>query len=153
MTIFEETLEKVRNGSRFSINLQAKSLKVDGKFVIKDGSYEGELGVDKTSLKDMIKHIEELFAVYKHSRPSERSERRAQRYFKAIPEKDMAEEDMLYGIGREESRCELELYILCSVINGTFNWTEMKLTYNNVKWFWQSDVDKDLIILKTWIVA
>lgn len=47
-TIYEQALAKVENGSRFRVNFQNRSLKIDGKYVIKDGKYDGELGVELT---------------------------------------------------------------------------------------------------------
>lgn len=51
-----------------------RSLKVDGKYVIRNSSYEGVLGVPHCSEEEFFSKVEELYRRYKHSIPSERSE-------------------------------------------------------------------------------
>ncbi len=53
---------------------------------------------------------------------------------------------MLYGERRDKAQIELELYILCQLLNG-FQWNTETLG----KWFWQSTRDKDLVLLRQWI--
>lgn len=78
--------------------------------------------------------------------PSERSTSRSRNYFPALPEKKLDDEDMLYGERRDKAQIELELYILCQLLNG-FQWNTETLG----KWFWQSTRDKDLVLLRQWI--
>lgn len=148
--IYPETVQAVRNGARFYVNLETRSLKVDGKYIIKDGEYEGELGLNETTTtQSALQALEEMYQIYKHSVPSERSESHRRTYFKAIPEKDMSEEDMLYGERREVARCMLELPLLIYILNGSINWNDIE--DGQSKWFWQSQDDKDFIILRSWI--
>lgn len=58
------------------------------------------------------------------------------------------EEDMLFGVGRDIAQVELELYILCQIILG-IGWDANKMG----KWFWQSNKDRDLVILKNWVTV
>lgn len=44
--IWNEAQEKVHNGSSFRINLEKRDLVIDGKYIIKEGQYEGSLGYD-----------------------------------------------------------------------------------------------------------
>lgn len=83
---------------------------------------------------------------YKHSVPSERSESHRRYYFKALPEKELSDEDMMYGERREVARCKLELYVLMQLLRGNLWWNNSWGT-----WFWCSKNDKDLIILRDWI--
>ena len=53
---------------------------------------------------------------------------------------------MLYGERRDKAQIELELYVLCQILGG-FKWNPEKMG----RWFWQSKVDKDLVILRHWI--
>ena len=53
---------------------------------------------------------------------------------------------MLYGERRDSAQIRLELYILCQILGG-LTWNPEKMG----KWFWQSEMDKDLVILKNWI--
>ncbi len=143
-SIYEKAVEAVQNGSRFKVDLVNRSLTIDRKYLIKNGEYEGDLvNFDGYS----IKTLEYLYAAYKHSRPSERSDSKRRVYFKALRMDELDDDDMLFGIDREEAQLELELYLLCWVISGLFVWDEETMG----KWFWQSQRDKDLVILRSWV--
>ena len=144
--IYKQAIQAVENGASFKVDFQSRSLKLDGKFVIQDGKYEGDLGVSSCNENEFFTTVEELYYRYKHSVPSERSESKSYRYFTALPEKSLNDDAMLYGERRDKAQIELELYILCQIING-FKWNFETMG----KWFWQSKADKDLVILKNWI--
>ena len=141
-TIYEQALAKVENGSRFRVNFQNRSLKIDGKYVIKDGKYDGELGVELTD--SPLEQITQLYTRYQHSLPSERSENKRKCYFKSLPEHLL---DMLYGRSREYTQIALELYVLGVILNGSLKWDD----FAKGLWFWQSPENKDLILLREWI--
>lgn len=144
--IYQESVRAVEAGARFKVDFQTRSLKVNGKYVIRDGTYEGNLGMPDCSEEEFFSNVEELYRRYKHSIPSERSESTSRRYFMALPEKDLSDEDMLYGQRRDKAQIELELFILCQLLNG-FRWNTEKLG----RWFWQSKEDKELVLLKQWV--
>lgn len=144
-TIYEQALAKVENGSRFRVNFQNRSLKIDGKYVIKDGKYDGELGVKLTD--SPLEQITQLYTRYQHSLPSERSENKRKCYFKALPEHLLNDDDMLYGQSREYTQIALELYVLGVILNGSLKWDD----FAKGLWFWQSPENKDLILLREWI--
>ncbi|WP_297861477.1 hypothetical protein [uncultured Alistipes sp.] len=144
--IYRGTVRAVENGSRFKVDFQTRSLKVDGKYVIRDGLYEGILGVPHCSEEEFFLKVEELYHRYKHSIPSERSESTSRRYFIALPERELCDDDMLYGERRDKAQIELELFILCQLLCG-FKWNPEKFG----RWFWQSQEDKDLVILRQWV--
>lgn len=144
-TIYEQALAKVENGSRFRVNFQNRSLKIDGKYVIKDGKYDGELGVELTD--SPLEQITQLYTRYQHSLPSERSENKRKCYFKSLPEHLLNDEDMLYGRSREYTQIALELYVLGVILNGLLKWDD----FAKGLWFWQSPENKDLILLREWI--
>ena len=146
--IWKETIEAVGGGSRFVIDLESRSLKVDGKFIIENGEHEGSLGLDRVSAEDMLSEIENLYQRYKYSIPSERSQSKRRNYFLALPEHELEDDDMLYGDNREVAQVSLELYVLISVLNGTF---DVDKVFGARQWFWQSNVDQDLVILRKWI--
>lgn len=145
--IYKETLAKVAEGARFSVNFEKRNLKVNGKCVIKEGKYEGELGVSPHPVVETLKDIERLYHRYRHSIPSERSDARRKTYFQAIAEHELSDDDMLYGERRDNAQIALELYVLCSILNGSLVWDD----FAQGKWFWQSPNEKGLIILKQWI--
>ena len=146
--IWEETIQAVGEGRRFKVDFENRSLKVDGKFIIQDGQYEGKLGIERVNTEEMLEEIETLFQRYKHSIPSERSQSKNKNYFLALPEKDLEDDDMLYGENREVSQVSLELYILICILNGSFGADEV---FPAGQWFWQSNNDRDLVILRRWI--
>lgn len=145
MNIYERTITKVANGSKFSVDLKKRSLKVGHKYLIKNGYYEGELGCPPYNCP--LYQLERLYQRYKHSVPSQRSELKRRRYFRALPMDELSDDDMLYGIRREEAQAELEVYLLCQLIHGTISWND----FAEGKWFWQSPTEPSLILLKEWI--
>lgn len=144
--IYQETIRAVDSGARFKIDLRHRSLKIDGKYVIRDGRYDGGLGVPPCAGDEFFSKMEELYRRYKHSVPSERSEGKSRQYFRALSEKDLDDEDMLYGERRDKAQAELELYLLCQLLGG-FKWRPETMG----RWFWQSKADKDLVILREWV--
>jgi len=147
--IYKESLANVAKGAQLRINLEKRSLRINGKSVIKDGKYEGNLGVHPQPIKEVLKEIERLYQRYRHSIPSERSDARRKVYFQAIAEHELSDEDMLFGERREYAQAALELYILCSILNGSLIWDD----FAKDKWFWKSPNEDGLVILKNWITS
>ena len=143
-TIYDKAIEAVKAGAKFKIDLVNRSFSIGKKYLIDKGKYEGKL-IDNDGFS--ISTLEALYQVYKHSRPSERSERKQKFYFRALRTDELEEDDMLYGTDREVAQIELELYLLCWILSGLFVWDEETMG----RWFWQSDNDKDLVILRSWI--
>lgn len=126
-----------------------ESFKLNGQYIIQNSQYEGNLGVELcASLDEFLSNVEHLYTRYKHSIPSTMSECKNRKYFKALSDKDLEDEDMLFGVGRDIAQVELELYILCQIILG-IGWDANKMG----KWFWQSNKDRDLVILKNWVTV
>ena len=144
--IYEEAVQAVEEGAKFMIDFPSSCLKVGDKQIIRDGEYDGELGVEPCTPEEFLARVEELYHAYKHSIPSERSESRSRRYFRALPERELSDEDMLYGQRRDRAQAELELYLLCQILNG-LKWNPETMG----RWFWQSKQDKDLVILRQWV--
>lgn len=144
--LYEKIINEVKNGAKFTVNFQKRTCRVNGKVVVDGIQYEGCLGTYPPTEEEMISNIEQLYQEYKHSVPSERSESHRHYYFRALPEKELSDEDMMYGERREVARCRLELYVLFCIILGRLTWKPSWGT-----WFWRSDKDADLIILKDWI--
>lgn len=142
MTVVEQLIEKVENGVHFHIDFKKKSMKVNGKYLVKDGEYSGEYGFLPCKA---LEKIEELYKNYKYSYPSERGEHYIS-YFMALPMEDMTDAEMVFGEEREIARAKLESYILGLMLSG-FQWNSQEELKG--KWFWQGN-DKDLIIFKSW---
>lgn len=143
--IYYEVIEKVQNGAKFQVDFQQRSLKIDGKYIIKNGEYEGELGIEVSDTPLLT--IAQLFLRYQHSLPSERSDNKRYRYFNPLPEHELSDNDMLYGEPRETAQIKLELYVLIMILNSSLKWG----VFAKDKWFWQCPSAKELIILKEWV--
>ena len=87
-----------------------------------------------------IEQLETAYAIYKHSIPSERTMGRTPRFY-ALPESELSNDDMLYGVPREQAERELE-----KALQG-FQMPE------GAGWFWQSENDPDLVVLRKWVAA
>lgn len=143
MTIYEEFIRRVEEGENFRINLHTKTLKVGKDKLIDAGIYEGELML--TYDMNVIKTIEDLYAAYRTSTPTERSERRRQS-FKALSVEELTDVELVCGENRDIAQAKLEGFVLCAVLSGVLQWHD---SYGS--WFWRSDNHPDLVILKQWI--
>jgi len=84
-----------------------------------------------------VEALEAAYEVYKHSIPSERTMHRTARFY-ALPESELSDEDMLYGMPREQAEAALEAAL------ADFAYPE------DAGWFWQSKNDPDLVVLRSW---
>lgn len=146
MTIYEELIERVSNGETFNIDFEKRTMKIGKHKVINDGEYD--------ELKQLINFdgyvlitIYELYQNYKYSLPSERSDGKRTKYFKALSVDELTDEEMATGERREVAQARLEGFILCMILEGKFVWDELAMG----KWFWQASNDPDLVILRSWI--
>lgn len=88
----------------------------------------------QTSVED----LEAAYAVYKHSIPSEKAMHRASRFY-ALPESELSDDDMFYGVKREDAERDLERALQGFAMPDTAG-----------SWFWQSPNDPDLVVLQSW---
>lgn len=152
-SVYEDLIEQVERGASFHIDLQKRNLKVNKKWIMKEGVFEqleerelfGKLNIYEV---DILSHIEELYHQYKYSLPSESSDKRRRTYFKALTVDDLSDAEMVLGERRDVAQFKLELFILFSILEHAFEWDEDRMG----KWFWQSNKDSDLVILKQWIM-
>ena len=84
-----------------------------------------------------------MIETYKHSVPN--GMRRQRKFFRALPESELSTEDLIAGENRQKAKEKLEMAVLEGSLNGSLKWPD------NTKWFWQSEKDPDLIVLKKWI--
>ena len=85
-----------------------------------------------------IEELEAAYATYKHSIPSEKTMHRTSRFY-ALPESELSDDDMLYGVRREDAERALE-----NALKG-FAMPE------GAGWFWKSENDPDLVVLRQWV--
>lgn len=87
-----------------------------------------------------VEMLEQAYAVYKHSIPSEKTMSRVSRFY-ALPESELTDDDMLYGVKREDAERALEKALQGFAMP------------DGAGWFWQSDNDPDLVVLRSWCKA
>ena len=149
MTIYEELVKRVSDGETFYINFKNRAMKIGKKFLIADGIFDEEIELINcacSSTKEILGEIENLYHDYKYSLPSERSDSKRRKYFKALSIEELPDNNLMIAARREVSRAKLEGFILCNILNGKFKWTE-----DMGSWFYQSKIDPDLVILRNWI--
>ena len=152
MTIYEELIQRVSDGETFHVDFEKRTIKIGKQKIIDNGKYDEsrtliKLEYYQKDLEFAMKTIYQLYLGYKHSLPSERSDSKKQKYFKALSVKELTDEELMSAERREVAQCKLEGYILCMVLLGVLVWNED----THGKWFWQSKSDPDLVILRSWI--
>ena len=150
MSIYLELLERVCGGESFYIDFEKRNMKVGNDYLIKDGEFDKskELIANSYDMQTILSKIEELYEEYKHSLPSERSDNKRRKYFKALPMEEITDEQLMTAERREFSQAVLEGFVLCMIVSGQLVWDEHIM---QGKWFWQSNNDPDLVVLKSWI--
>ena len=144
-TIYDRAIDAVKNGARFRVDLPNRSLSINKQYIIKSGQYIGELGIP--NVDNLEEYLNSLYSIHYHSIPTERSEQKRFRYFRALPEDKLSDEDMLYGESRDVAQITLELFILGAVLLDFLQWE----SFAAEKWYWQSKSHPSFIILKQWI--
>ena len=150
MSIFLKGLERVENGERFYIDFEKRTMKVGQEKVIDNGEYDiSQVLYDERfdNPRTLLDKVRELYISYKFSLPSERSDKKRRKYFKALPIDELTDEQLIYSSRREVAQYILEAFILCAILNGDFVWDDEV----HGKWFYQDKIEKDLVILKNWI--
>lgn len=139
MTMYDYISECINNGEYCKVDFKHKSLTLNGNYIINQSKSDYDMECKITN-EDLFKNIEQLYISYKHSVPTKISK---DSYFKALPLEELTQLELAYAPKREQARGLLESYILCNVISNNFPIIP--------GFFWQSKVDKDLVILKEWI--
>jgi hypothetical protein len=149
MTIYAELVQRVSDGESFYINFKNRAMKIGKKFIIADGVYDAErklVECDCVDTKEVLSEIERLYTDYKYSLPSERSDNKHRKYFKALSIEELPDDKLMTATRREVARAKLEGFILCAILSTKFKWVD-----DMGSWFWQSKNDSDLVILRNWV--
>ena len=133
MTIYE----KLCQSESFRIDLNKKNLWINGVQYIKAGINLTHIPLIKESC-----NLEELYQQYKYSVPSSKP---CRSYFKALPVDGLTDYQLAIGMPRYKAQALLEGYILLAGMAGLLG---IEFTQ---KWYWQSKIDPDFVILKEWI--
>lgn len=146
MTIYEELIQRVSNGEAFHIDFANQILKIGKQKVIDNGEYDTNKQL--INFKGFVfETIDELYENYKYSLPSERSDSKRKKYFKALPISEISDKQLMVAERREVAQCKLEGFILCMILMNVFTWDELTMG----KWFYQSKNDPDFVILRSWV--
>lgn len=134
---YNEYIDAVENGCKFKINL------IDKKAYLKrQGRNKRWKRVHIQNLIDPVSWdiVEKLYRIYKYSIPSQVKLNGNNPYFKATSIDELKDSDIVCGEQRNIAQAMLELYILIA-----------DLKMDEGKWFWQSEKDNDLVVLKKWL--
>ena len=150
MSIYLELLERVSNGESFHIDFEKRNMKVGNDYLIKESEFDEskELISGSYDMQTILNKIEELYKEYKYSLPSERSDNKRRKYFKALPMEEITDKQLMTAERREYARAVLEGFVLCMIVSGKLVWNEKVM---QGKWFWQSDIEPDLVVLRSWV--
>lgn len=125
-----------------TVDFTSHTVKANGKTLIDKGIPVNGfvLSTDTVTLD----HIENLYQLYKHSVPNQIRYKKC--YFKALPAEKLNVSDLIKGENRQAAKENLEMTLITGILNGSLKWPDPK------KWFWQSEKDKDLILLREWFM-
>lgn len=142
---YVDLVKKVNRGVSFSINFKKRELRINKKTIdLKSIEWQTDF---QLAPNGELNKLYPFYYAYKHSVPSERSERASKHYFKALSVRELSDNDFMYGMPRELARFNLEMALLRELVFGNLKWDDKTMG----TWFWQSPNDKDFIILKEWV--
>jgi hypothetical protein len=148
--IFEETLRAVEKGGTFNCNLKKRNLTVNGKKIICNGKFEGNLGIEFHSMQGVIDKAEEYFVLYYSSVPSPRWDNKRRKLFKSLPLSELSKDDILYGEDRYVAQCRLELHLLLNILAGVLTW-DLSILGEHSTFFWRSTNIPQFVLFRDWI--
>lgn len=122
------------------IDLNTKSVKRGKTYLIKNGKPISNFKIRTSPVT--FSEIEDLYETYKYSVPDGTRSKRP--YFYALGPDQIPTIKMINGANRQKAKEDLELTLLMGILNKSLKWPNQK------QWFWQSEKDKDLILLREW---
>lgn len=148
--IYKYTMDAAEEERKVRIDIIGRTLTVDNNVIIDKGIYRGELGLPVVATKVALEMIEDAYIKYKSSMPNEETNITCRsNLFKALPSQKLSDEDLISSEYRSIARIRLELTVLIMILNKSIDWDSEQLAG---KWFWQSSKEKNLVLLKEWIV-
>ena len=148
--IYKYTMDAAEEERKVRIDIIGRTLTVDNNIIIDKGIYRGELGLPVVATKVALEMIEDAYIKYKSSMPNEETNITCRSsLFKALPSQKLSDEDLISSEYRSIAKIRLELTVLIMILNKSIDWDSEQLAG---KWFWQSSKEKNLVLLKEWIV-
>ena len=139
----ESILTALREGVPFRFDFESRSVRLGRKTLTAE-----MIDTRGFNPKDPIVTLEVLYALYRKSVPSRRNDAKKSRYFVALPEKELSDQDLMYGEDRDYAQGALELHLLICILTGAIDWNAREDFKG--KWFWKSENHPDLILLRRW---
>lgn len=143
----------VARGARFDIDFAKRIAMVDKNVCVFNGEVNEAFDPieGKIDQETALSNLNKLYKEYKYSVPTENSESRRRKYFKAVKASELTDMELCCNDVRDLAQLRLEMTLLIYIINGTLTWGEGEL--NPQYYFWQSKEDKDFVILREWITS
>lgn len=138
-------LHAINKGVPFRFDFEERTLRLGRKNLTAN-----DIDTSGFSDADPVTHLEELYTLYKKSIPSRRNDAKNSRYFVALPEKELSDEDLMYGEDREKAQGTLELHVLLCILTNAIDWKNDPAF--GKKWFWKSSADPHLVLLRKWFL-
>ena len=116
MTIYEELIQRVSEGETFHIDFFNRTMKIGKRKIIDNGQWdENRTLID---FKGMVfQTIDDLYKKYKYSLPSERSDSKRQKYFKALAVDEITDEQLMCAEIREITQFLRHFYPLFMILS------------------------------------
>ena len=146
-TLYEEIIGQVSQGACCHVDFKKRTIRLNNKNV----DIEGEFGVGTfADLDEWLDEAENLYDEFKYSKPTQRSMKRERKSkFRGLTVDQLVAQcghDALNNpTSRDVAQAKLEVFMLLSLIQGTFNPEELFAK----DWFYQG-ADKSFIIRKEW---
>ena len=138
-------LHAIEKGVPFHFDFEERTLRLGKKKLNAE-----EIDTSGFDTEDPIPRLEKLYALYRKSIPSQRNDSKKSRYFIALPEKELSDEDLMYGEDRESAQGRLELHVLLCILTNAIDWN-LNESFKG-KWFWKSPNDPHLVLLRSWFL-
>ena len=139
----EEVIESVEHGSKLTVDLSTKKVKLGHREV--DVEFSNTL----LSPRDFEDALYELYEKYKRSVPSEQSDKSRCVFSGAVPYEKLSLEELVNNEQREVARARLELFVLEQVKLG-MTWNDIMTLNDKVGWYYQNPKDRDLVLIRDW---
>lgn len=123
-----------------TVDLNTQTVKRNKTILIQNGVPVGNYNIDTAPVT--FDRLELLYEQYKHSVPNGVKYKCS--YFKALCADDLTTDELTNGANRQTAKEQLELTLIAGILNGSLVWPD------DTKWFWQSEKDKDFVLLRDW---
>lgn len=144
-TIAHRVHEAIDHGSHFHIDLERRTLTLDGHPVALPSVVAP--CDPKYYFTQCVSVLEILYNRFRHSLCGDSDQQDQSPYFKALDYDDLTDDDRLCGERRDHCRFQLEWQVLSFILSGELTWPKSMAD----KFFWRSPTEPDFVIMRRWI--